>query len=136
MFVILATALLACIPLTGRLESYFFLGSVFGDEMIFGHTMMQQFFEARVNPIFALIFFIVAFFVLLYRKEAGMEAAKIFFAAGMGPMSFGLGRFIAFQAFADNPLWAESWEELTEFCLIFFLFWIFFPSEKSDGPLP
>jgi hypothetical protein len=124
LFVIPAVAVLAFMPLTAVLGSHFVAGNIFGEEVVFGQSRIYQLLEVRIWPITALIFFLPAFIVLLVKKEQGMQVSKILFAAGLGPLGFSFMRFLTYWGYAENPLWADTWEEVTEFLFISFLLWI------------
>ena len=119
-----STAILAFMPLTADLGSYFYNGKVFGDDVLFGHFTFQQVLEVRLFPLASLLFSGIALIPLLKSKEKGLETSKILFAIGLGPLSFSLMRFVTFWAYSQNPLWAESWEEITEALFIALVFWI------------
>ena len=124
LFGIPATAIIAAIPLTAQLGSHFFMGNVFGNPVIFGHPVIYQVLEARLYPLASLIFFTVSFIYLLMLGENGFKPAKIFSAMGMGPLGFSLFRFLFYWGYQQNPLWADAWEEITEFLFIAAIFWI------------
>ena len=52
------------------------------------------------------------------RKQAGIGAAKIFFAAGLGPLGFGGLRMLIGAAYDQDRVWYLFWEEGTELALI------------------
>ncbi len=131
LFTVPAMAVIACVPLSARLGSYFYVGNVFGTDVVFGHHLFQQILEVRLSPMVSLIFFAISFFMFIKNKEDGLEGAKVFLAAGLGPLGFSLMRFVAFWAFAYNPLWAEAWEEITEFIFIAFAFWIVLRTRRT-----
>lgn len=124
LFFIPAAAVITFMPLTAELGSYFYVGSVFDSEVIFGHTLIQQVIEIRLCPLISLLFFVLSYVMLLFRKEKGFESSKVFFAAGLGPLGFGLMRFVTFWGYSENPLWAEVWEEISEFLFVTGVFWI------------
>jgi rhodanese-related sulfurtransferase len=124
LFGIPATAVIAAIPLTAQLGSHFFMGNVFGNPVIFGHPVMYQVLEARLYPLASLFFFTVSFIYLLMLGENGFKPAKIFSAMGMGPLGFSLLRFLFYWGYQQNPLWADAWEEITEFLFLAAIFWI------------
>ncbi|MCP4350873.1 MAG: rhodanese-like domain-containing protein [Desulfobacterales bacterium] len=124
LFIIPATAMLGFMPLTAELGSYFYVSRIFGDDVVFGHSIILQLFEIRLCPLAALIFLVLSFIVLYYQKEKGIETSKILFAVGLGPLCFSLMRFLLYWGYSENPLWADSWEELTEFLFIAFVLWI------------
>ena len=47
-----------------------------------------------------------------------MATAKIFFAAAMGPLGFGLMRLFLRTAYREDLAWANIWEELTELLFV------------------
>lgn len=118
LFAIPATIINAMMPLTAQVKSFFYVGDVLGSQMVFGHSSLQQVLEARLCPVVAIFFFILAWLVLLIKKEKGFQACKILFAIGLGPLGFSMLRFFVFWVYSDNPLWAEAWEELSEFMFI------------------
>ncbi len=130
LFAILAGIVVAFMPLTAELESYYYVTKVFGDDVIFGHSMIQEIFEVRLYPLAALFFFVLSFLILYFRKEMGIETSKVLFAIGLGPLSFSLMRFLCFWGYSGNPLWAEAWEEITEFLFIGFVFCIILQVRK------
>ena len=124
LFAIPATAVVACMPLVADMNSYFFVGKVFGNDVGFAHSMYQQILEVRLFPLASLVFLGISFIILLRYKEKGIEGSKIFFAMSIGPLGFSMLRFFLFWAYSQNPLWAEAWEEITEFLLVSFVLWI------------
>jgi hypothetical protein len=124
MFIVPATALIAFMPLTAKLGEYFVQSKVFGDIAVFGHEFSLQLYETRFLPLVALIFFLLSFLVLWLRKEKGMASAKVLYAMGLGPLLFGWFRFVIFWSYERNSLWADVWEELTEFLFIALVLWL------------
>jgi len=118
LFAILACIVAALMPLTAELESYYYVTEIFGDDVIFGHSILQEVFEVRLYPLATLFFFVLSFSVLYFRKEKGIETSKVLFAIGLGPLCFSLMRFLCFWGYSGNPLWAEAWEEITEFLFV------------------
>ncbi|MBU0728939.1 MAG: hypothetical protein KKE17_00755 [Proteobacteria bacterium] len=128
---LIAASLIALMPLVSRLGGYFVIGNVFGTQVVFGHSLIQQIMETRVCPVVAIVFFAIAWLVLQVKKEKGLELAKILFAIGLGPLGFSIMRFIVFWGFAHNPIWADIWEEITEFILIAAIYYLLFLSRGS-----
>jgi rhodanese-related sulfurtransferase len=124
LFAVPATAMLALMPLSGDLGSYRFVGEVFGQDVVFSHPLSYQYFEIRFFPVISLVFFLASFVILVRRKEEGMAGAKVYFSAGLGALGFSLMRFMIFWTYSKNPLWANAWEEITEFLFISFTLWI------------
>ncbi len=130
LFAIPAMAIVACMPLTAELGSYFYVTKVFGDDVIFGHSMIQEIFEVRLYPLVTLFFFVLSFLILYFRKEKGIETSKKLFAIGLGPLGFSLMRFLCFWGYSGNPLWAEAWEEISEFLFIALILCIILQARK------
>ena len=84
----------------------------------FTHPVIYQIFEIRYCPLIALVFFAVSFFVLTFKKHDPVSPAKVFFAAGMGGFGFCFLRLVLFGLYADNLVWFNSWEEITELILV------------------
>jgi len=124
LLVIPATMVLAAIPLTGSVGHRLHEGAIFGNAAVFGQPVMYQYLEARVFPVLALCFFPVALIVLLRWKEDGFVAAKLWYSMGMGLLGFSLMRFFFYWGYQDRPLWADVWEEITEFLFIAVILWI------------
>ena len=124
LYLVPATAIIAGIPLSGDLGSYFYVGDVFGGDVLFGHFLYQQIIEYRICSLLSIVFLVIAGFYLFKFREKGLPVAKIYFAAALGPLFFGLMRFIMFEVYRGNPLWAEAWEEITEFIFIGFILWM------------
>lgn len=131
LYVVMAAIVMAFMPLTGTLGSFFCIGTIFDDpNVIFGHTAAQQMFEARLCPLVAIVFFILSGSRLFIYKENGIARAKIYFAAGMGFLGFGLMRFLTSWSYERNQLWGDVWEEITEFILIVGILWIIYSASK------
>jgi hypothetical protein len=95
-----------------------YITQVFGFPYVYGHLFVFQMFENWFCGGAAFLLFTAALVVLLVRKQAGIETAKIFFAAGLGPLGFGGLRMILGAAYDQNRVWFLFWEECTEFALI------------------
>lgn len=115
LFTVPAIGLLCLIPLSAAFRDFSSVGAVYGTNVLFTHSTLQQLYEIRVYPLLALFFFSLSWAILLKKREAGMEASKPLFAAGLGTLGFSLLRFLLYWSFSDNVLWAQSWEEITEF---------------------
>jgi rhodanese-related sulfurtransferase len=95
-----------------------YVTQVFGQPYVYGHLFAFQIFENWYCGIAALLLFAVALVVLLVRKQAGIPTAKIFFAAGLGPLGFGGLRMLLGAAYDQHRVWFLFWEEGTELALI------------------
>ena len=60
----------------------------------------------------------------MFSRESRFEASKMFYAMGAGPLGFSLLRFFLYWGYQERPLWADAWEEITEFLFIALLFWV------------
>ena len=66
--------------------------------------------------------------VLLVKRKNAIATAKVFFAAGMGPLGFGMLRMVLGGAYDQNRVWYLFWEETTELLFILaicFVLWTF-----------
>lgn len=124
LFVVPATLILTALPLTATLGGRQFSGLIFGNTTVLGHRLSYQLLEVRFYPLMAIPFLIASFAALVVKKEKGFHLAKVFFAMGIGPLAFSLLRFFFYWGYADQPLWADVWEEVTEFLFIAFVLWI------------
>ena len=136
LYLIPAAAIMAGIPLSGELGSYFYLGEIFGSDVLFGHFLYQQIIEYRFCPLLSIVFLAISNFYLFKYREKALPVAKFYFAAALGPLFFGLMRFIMFEAYESNPLWAEAWEEITEFVFIGFILWMVWWWRGAEFQLP
>ena len=101
---------------------------IFGRFYHYTHRLVHQQFEGLYCPIVAVILLAVSFLVLLFKKDNSIAPAKIFFAAGVGVLGFGLFRTVLTGVYSDNLVWFVVWEETTELvfvaavCCILFVF--------------
>jgi hypothetical protein len=131
---IVALVIIAFMPMTATLGGYHVAGDVFGTRAVFGHSLAQQILEARIWPSGAVVFLGIAFITFQLKKEEGFETAKIFLAAGLGLLGFSLMRFFVFWSYENNPIWADIWEEITEFLFVISLYFFFFLSRDKRKP--
>lgn len=118
LYLIAALCAVAMMPLCAPVATRFFRGTIFGEQVMFGHPLSGQMIEVRFFPLVAIFFLLISLGVLLFRKEDGFDAAKILVALGLGPLAFSLMRFICYWGYSEHPLWADIWEELTEFMFV------------------
>ena len=90
----------------------------------YAHPALYQFFETRVSPLAAALFFLAALLAFLLRRERAWSMAKLFFAGGAGFLSFALFRLVLFSLFREKLYWFVIWEEWTEMMFIAIL-WLF-----------
>ena len=79
---------------------------------------MYQLFETVYCPAAAAMLLAASLIILTVKKTDAMPWAKITFAAGIGPMAFGLMRMILTGTYARNLVWFALWEEITELLFI------------------
>jgi len=118
LFTIPALIMLSLMPLCAPFKNFMSVGPILGPDVLFTHSVMQQLYEIRIYPLLAIFFFTSAWLLLVKEKEEGMTTSKMLFAAGLGTMGFSLMRFLIYWSFSDTLLWAETWEEITEFLFI------------------
>lgn len=120
LFLYLLPALLvfAALPLTAALKEHPASGMILGSRVRFDHPLSSQLLEARFFPISAMLLLGLAWLFLLLRKEEGFAPAKLVLAAAGGPLAFSLLRFLCYWGFADQLLWANTWEEISELLFV------------------
>jgi hypothetical protein len=101
---------------------------IFGTPYTYAHPVIYQMFETRVCPAYALLLLGTALVALLLQKQVQAKPATILFAAGIGPLWFGLSRLFLFASFQDHLVWSVFWEEAVELLSVLgaaCLLWIF-----------
>lgn len=66
--------------------------------------------------------------ILVFKKTNPLPLAKLFFAAGVGPLGFGMFRSVLTGMYNQDLVWFAFWEESTELVFVVgtcFLLWIF-----------
>jgi hypothetical protein len=113
-----AGMILALMPICAdhHLESYNTI--IFGTFYNYTHRFAYQLFEKVICPA-AAVLLLAASWVVLHKKEPdSLARAKVLFAAGMGPLGFGLLRMTLLGPYADNQVWFTVWEEVTELLFV------------------
>ncbi len=128
LFGVPAAAVIALLPLTVdfRLTSYY--SEVLGSTVGYSHTMVSQWFELRLCPVLALLFFAASWLVLLFKRNDPVPWSKFLFAAGLGPLAFGTMRMALLGVFSEDLMWFDTWEEWTELLFVLgvaVVLWIF-----------
>ncbi len=77
-----------------------------------------QLFEDSFCGWIAAALLLVSWGMLSFKANDAVAIAKIFFAAAMGPLSFGLMRLFLRTAYRENLAWANIWEEVTELIFV------------------
>ena len=112
---------------------------IFGTLYNYTHRMVYQQFETLYCPVIAIIILTVSLLILCVKKNNSLPMAKIFFAAGIGPLGFGMFRSILAGMYNQNLVWFNFWEELTELLFIIgvcFALWVFRKSLIKTADIP
>jgi rhodanese-related sulfurtransferase len=127
LIVVVALGALALFPLSAPLRPAKVMMSIYGIEWPYFVSLLEVFVEFRIYAGLALLF-LAATLVLLLTGRTGTRRAQLPFFLGFGFLVFPLLRFFLLEAYRDMPVWAEWWEEATEFLAVaglgFFL-WVF-----------
>ena len=117
-FVGIAGALVALMPLSAELHEVSYNSKIWGTAYNYNHPVIYQLFEFRYFPLLAAGLFLAAALVLWFGRHNRLHLSKMIFAAGVGPLGFSLFRFIVFYGHRTNLAWMDFWEEITEFIFI------------------
>jgi hypothetical protein len=139
MLTIAMAGIVSFLPLSVSVSPNSYLTDLFGFAYSYARFDFYQWYETRALPLLALAFFIIAFLPLLKTKGDPIpQTTKIFFSAGLGALGFSLFRVILASMFANNLVWFEFWEELTELMFITatgFMLWQFHNSLLQRTPI-
>ncbi|MCX6905447.1 MAG: hypothetical protein NTW03_18605 [Verrucomicrobia bacterium] len=113
-----AVAVLALIPLPAGFMLTSYNTNILGSLYNYSHLMSAQLFELRFCPALAIVLLTAAWLVLLFKRQEPVAMSKALFAAGMGPLSFGLLRLFLVFTFGNDLMWFETWEEVTELIFV------------------
>lgn len=108
-----AVMLAAAIPLTSNFCRAGYHTLVFRTPHTYVHRLPHQYYELRYLPLAAIILLALCFISLLPRRQ-DFSLAKILLAAAGGAIGFSFFRFVLVAGFADNLVWFDAWEEMTE----------------------
>ena len=101
---------------------------IYGQPYNYGHLRAFQQVESWYCPAAAVLMLAVALLAMLFSRRRSLEIAKIAFAAGVGPLGFGMLRMLLGAAYDQNRVWFLFWEEATELLMavgVCSLLWIF-----------
>lgn len=115
-------------PLSAAAKTQSYNTMIFGTFYHYTHRMIYQQFESIYCPIISVLLLTISMLILRFKKTNPVPAAKLFLAAGMGPLGFGLFRTILTSLYSHNLVWFNAWEELTELLFILgvcAILWIF-----------
>lgn len=116
--IIPALAIVALMPLCSDLYSTSYNTMIFGTFYHYARRMIYQQFEMQYCPIATVALLTVSLLILTLKKENPLPLAKIFFAAGAGPLGFGMFRSILTGMYSQDLVWFAFWEESTELLFI------------------
>ena len=117
-FVAIAAALIALLPLSSELHLVSYNTTIWGTVYNYNHPIIYQFFEFRYFPLLASVLFLAAALILQFGRRNRLFLSKMIFAAAVGPFAFSLFRFVVFQGYRTDLIWMDFWEEVTEFIFI------------------
>ena len=139
MLTILMTSIVSFLPLAVSTSPKSYLTDLFGFAYSYARFDFYQWYENRALPVLALVLFMIAFILLLKSKGDPIpQLTKIFFSAGFGALGFSLFRIILASMFANNLIWFEFWEELTELMFVAatgFMIWQFRDTLLQKTPI-
>jgi len=101
----------------------------------YSHPVVYQYFELLYCPAVAVAMLGVSLGILLLKRNDPLPAAKLAFAAGVGPMGFALFRMLVTGPYGQNLVWRNFWEEATELLFIVgvcYVLWLFPPDALCD----
>ena len=108
---------------------------IFGTFYNYTHRWIHQLFELVYCPIISIVLLTASLLILSLKKKDPLPLAKVFFAAGMGPLGFGMFRGVLVGLYSQNMVWFNFWEEGTELLFIVgicFTLWVFRQSLFRD----
>ena len=126
--IIPASILLAMMPLCADWHNNSYNTMIFGTFYNYTHRLIYQQFELLYCPIVTIVLLTISLLILTLKREDSLLLAKIFFAAGIGPLGFGMFRSILAGLYSQNMVWFNFWEEGTELLFIVgvcFVLWVF-----------
>ena len=111
---------LASLLLVTNLQRADYATEILGTPYRYSWPVLYQLYEARFTALLTMVLFGAALAAMwLDRSQPVPESARIFAAAGLGALSFGILRFGLKSLYFNNLVWADFYEEATE--LIFVL---------------
>jgi rhodanese-related sulfurtransferase len=114
LFLVPALGSLALLPLTAPLRPLAPTMTIYGGTWAPIISLFDMFVQFRIYPVLALLALSVTL-ALLFFGRAGVRRAQFPFFLGLGLLMFPLFRFFLYEAYRDMPVWADFWEEATEF---------------------
>jgi hypothetical protein len=126
--IIPAFLVLAFIPLCAGWQVISYPSRIFGSVYDYSHPVVYQMYEIRYCPLLAILLFGASWLVLISKRPDAVPLSKILFAAGLGPLGFGMLRLFLVAAYHDNLVWFGVWEEVTELLFVasvMVVLWVF-----------
>jgi hypothetical protein len=117
-FLGIAGAVVALLPLGAQLHFVSYNTSIWGTTYTYKHPVVYQLAEIRYYPLLASALFLAASLTLWLKKVNPLRPSKLLFSAAIGVMGFSIFRFIVFQGFRTRLVWMDFWEEITEYIYI------------------
>lgn len=138
-FVGIAGALVALMPLSAELQVVSYDTRIWGTAYNYNHPIIYQLFEFRYFPLLASGLFFAAALILWFGRHNRLRLSKMIFAAAVGPFGFSVLRLVVFHGYRSNLVWMDFWEEITEFIFILgviSVLWFFRRSlfRRESGP--
>jgi hypothetical protein len=84
----------------------------------FPTPMWAQLFEGHYCAWISILLLLISWGVMWFKRKDPVPLAKVFFAAALGPLGFGLMRLFLRVAYREDLAWANIWEELTELIFV------------------
>lgn len=113
-----ACMILALMPACADRHLQSYNTNIFGTFYNYTHRFAYQLLETVFCPAAAFLLMAASWVVLVRKGPGSLTRAKVLFAAGMGPLGFGLLRMTLVGPYADNQVWFTLWEEVTELLFI------------------
>ncbi len=119
-------AIVSLMPYTAPLRSHYSVSLVFDTPVVFSYTLDLQLIELRMYPLIA-FFLLSASSILSWRSFRNHHSRLLYlFSAGLGCITFSWFRLFLLETYRSAPIWADFWEEVTEFIFIFGLgLWLY-----------
>ena len=118
----------ACMLPTADWHDTAYNTTVFGQFYPYGHLRVFQMYENWVCAAAAVLLLTASLVLVQFPGIPALHRAQILFAAGVGPLGFGLLRVLMGGVYSESQVWFGFWEEMTELLLlagICFTLWTF-----------
>jgi len=138
MFFSIAFAIASCLPFASPFIEIERTVKVFGTDVCQNHPLFLQLFEMRIYPATAVMLFCASFLFLLWARDSPVSLAKYPFAFGLGFFLYGTFKYILLASYREAIVWADFWEEITEFLMTagLVIFFVLFRGQLSSKQPP